>query len=138
MDLNASELDYTDSLAGKLRSPAAFQVASIVFTSTFTLSVFLFTLYLTILHIELGRRGMTTIEYSRYLVEKDELRAQSATVAHARDQQQHTWIALIAERFWCWGKQRANSKHVGKQPSRASLKVWPVGDQVDDGVGVVA
>ncbi|KAI9221023.1 DHHC palmitoyltransferase-domain-containing protein [Blastocladiella britannica] len=68
------------------------------------ISIFLFTSYLAILHVELARRNMTTIQYSQYLVDREARAKNPAAALEAR--QRESAISFLAERLWCWRPQK--------------------------------
>ncbi|KAJ3369018.1 hypothetical protein GGF31_005979 [Allomyces arbusculus] len=89
---------------------AGWLVALIVILSIPFLAIFLFAGYLSILHVELARRKMTTIEYARYL---------HATPAPSESEP--TWIARVARKYWCW---KASAS--GKRTSTRAADVLPI------------
>ncbi|KAI9178929.1 hypothetical protein H9P43_005591 [Blastocladiella emersonii ATCC 22665] len=121
---------------------AAWQTSLLVALALPLTAIFLFSAYLVILHVELARRGLTTIEYSRLIYATDPPPAPAAvsidlesgsTVSPAV---REPWTARIVRRFWCWSRRERRSTATGKtndcstssapMPEGNVLQVWPV------------
>ncbi|KAJ3354368.1 hypothetical protein GGF32_002576 [Allomyces javanicus] len=92
---------------------AGWLVVLIVVLSVPFLAIFLFVGYLSILHVELARRNMTTIEYARYLHSTP-----------APSESEPTWIARAARKYWCWkpsasGKRARSAETLPTKQSKA-------------------
>ncbi|KNE70103.1 hypothetical protein AMAG_15081 [Allomyces macrogynus ATCC 38327] len=92
---------------------AGWLVVLIVILSIPFLAIFLFAGYLSILHVELARRNMTTIEYARYL-----------HASPASSEAEPTWIARVARKYWCW-KSAKRTRSAEKLPTKEG-KAGPV------------